>query len=103
MHVDARSDYNIQRESTLHLFTTLRGGKPVVYLISPTPISNIQVRLTLIIPWSFSALYPPVSISTSASPGLGQRVAWTVDAKPDGTLFDHAAGRQVAYLFLEAQ
>ncbi|KAJ1302337.1 hypothetical protein OPQ81_001152 [Rhizoctonia solani] len=31
-----------------------------------------------------------------------QRIVWTVDAKPDGTLLDHASGREVAYLFWEA-
>ncbi|CAE7142230.1 unnamed protein product [Rhizoctonia solani] len=47
------------------------------------------------------AIYPPTAIKTPAD-GLGQTIAWTVDAQPDGMLWDQATRREVAYLFWEA-
>lgn len=98
------SDYNIQKYSTLHLVLRLRGDKPVIYLFSPVSISDVHVQLSLVKQWEFSALYPPSSISsgTSDSQAIGQTVKWIVDAKPDGSLFDHDSHREVAYLFWEA-
>jgi large subunit ribosomal protein L40e len=95
--------YNIQNESTLHVVRRLRGDKPVIYLFPPVPISNIHVQLSLAQAWSFSALYPSTPISTPDTSNLGQSVTWTVDAAPNGTLFDHGVEREVSYLFWEAQ
>lgn len=78
-----------------------RKGKPVIYLFPPSPTLNIHVQLCLIGSWSFSALYPPTEI-TRCGPDANETVAWTVDAKSDGMLFDHATRREVAYLFWEA-
>ncbi|QRV81695.1 ubiquitin family protein [Ceratobasidium sp. AG-Ba] len=93
-------DYNIQKEYTIHFVSTLRGGKPVVYLFPPLPTNRIRVDLALAPAWSFSALYPSASVRPTA--GGGQSVAWIVDAKPDGTLSDRGTGREVSYLFWEA-
>ncbi|KAL5637692.1 hypothetical protein ACGC1H_002082 [Rhizoctonia solani] len=97
-------DYNIQKESTIHMIRGFRGGKPVIYLFPPSPTSNIQVQLSLVQSWTFSELYPPTTItaSTKATEALGQTIAWTVNAQPDGTLWDHATEREIAYLFWEA-
>ncbi|CAE6369882.1 unnamed protein product [Rhizoctonia solani] len=94
-------DYNIQKESTVHLILKVRGGKPVIYLFPPSFTSDIQVRLSLTRSWDFSEIYPPTTI-TQDSELLGQTVAWTVNARPDGMLWDQATNREVAYLFWEA-
>lgn len=104
---DERSmqEYNIQYDSTLHLILRMRGGKPVIYLFPPIPQSNMSAQLSLVKSWRFSALYPQVPIENKAEGddlALGQTVSWLVDAKPDGTLYDHGTRREVSYLFWEA-
>ncbi|EUC55115.1 ubiquitin-like protein [Rhizoctonia solani AG-3 Rhs1AP] len=98
------ADYKIYEESTLHLFTRLRGGKPVVYLFPPNPTFNILVQLSLTHSWTFSEIYPPTTITTvdKDTESLGQTITWIVNAQPEGTLWDHATGREIAYLFWEA-
>jgi hypothetical protein len=96
---------SIIHKSTIHLVLRLAGGKPVVYLFPPVPRSNISVRLSLVKSWQFSALYPSTPIeedSTGNCSSMGQTVVWSVDAKPDGTLYDHRTSREVSYLFWEA-
>ncbi|KAG9122273.1 hypothetical protein FRC07_001434 [Ceratobasidium sp. 392] len=83
-------------------FKSQKGGKPVIYLFPPVLMTDICVDLALVKSWDFSALYPPTSVSTSRCGALGQAISWTVNAKPDGTLFDHRTQREVAYLFWEA-
>ncbi|KEP47991.1 putative ubiquitin [Rhizoctonia solani 123E] len=56
-------DYNIPKESTIHVFRSPRGGKPMIYLFPPSPTSNIQVQLSLVQSWTFSEIYPPTAIS----------------------------------------
>jgi hypothetical protein len=98
------SDYNIQKESTLISVLQLRGKKPVIYLFPPVQKLDIQVQLSLANTWEFSALYPPTAITSQSFPDerIGQSITWTVDAKPDGTLFDQGTRREVSYLFWEA-
>lgn len=95
------SDYNIQKDSTLHL--VLRLAKPIIYLLAPAPVPSVRVQLSLIKACSFSALYPPTPINADTSSGFNQTVTWSVDAMSNGALFDHGTGREVAYLFWEAQ
>ncbi|QRV96151.1 polyubiquitin-C [Ceratobasidium sp. AG-Ba] len=78
------------------------GGKPVIYLFPPTPTLDIRLELGLVESWSFSALYPAAPILTPVSTTHGQSVSWTVDAKPDGALFDRHTQREISYLFWEA-
>ena len=41
------AEYNIQRESTIHLVLRLRGGKPIIYLFSPFAIAVATVSMSL--------------------------------------------------------
>ncbi|KAG8770763.1 hypothetical protein FRC12_004070 [Ceratobasidium sp. 428] len=89
-------------DSEFGFVRTQKGGKPVIYLFPPAPTADIRLNLALVKSWDFSALYPATPIAASTCGVLGQAVSWTVDAKPDGTLFDHQTQREVAYLFWEA-
>ncbi|KAG8747576.1 hypothetical protein FRC11_012296, partial [Ceratobasidium sp. 423] len=79
-----------------------KGGKPVIYLFSPLPVSNIRVQLSLVKVWRFSAIYPPAPINLPPDESLGGSITWTVDTRPDGSLFDRLTNREVSYLFWEA-
>ncbi|KAG8782451.1 hypothetical protein FRC12_020809 [Ceratobasidium sp. 428] len=96
------SDYGILEGSAIHLILRLRGDKPIIYLYPAIPTPNIRVQLSLVNTWDFSALYPATPIISEEDIESGQSTAWTVDAKPDGTLFDHRTHREVSYLFWEA-
>ncbi|CAE6526558.1 unnamed protein product [Rhizoctonia solani] len=76
-----------------------RGGKPVIYLFSSSPVSNVRVQLSLVKAWRFSAIYPPTPINLPSDDSLGEVISWTVDTRPDGSLFDRLTNREVAYLF----
>ncbi|CAE6418931.1 unnamed protein product [Rhizoctonia solani] len=54
--------------------------------------------------WNFSEIYPPTIVTNLAenTKSLGQTITWTVDARPDGTLWDQGTKREVTYLFWEA-
>ncbi|KAG9084866.1 hypothetical protein FS749_004893 [Ceratobasidium sp. UAMH 11750] len=93
----------VESGQALDLVPALTGGKPVIYLFPPALIPSAHVKLSLTESWTFSALYPPTNIISQASTSAGQSVSWTVDAKPDGTLFDYGSQREVSYLFWEAR
>ncbi|KAG9079889.1 hypothetical protein FRC06_007343 [Ceratobasidium sp. 370] len=92
----------IESGQTLDLIPELTGGKPVLYLFPPVPIPNVRVKLFLTKSWDFSVLNPLTDIIPRTSEALGQVVSWTVDAMPDGTLFDHESQRELSCLFWEA-
>ena len=94
------SDYGIKPNSTLDLQLKLRGGKPIIYILSPNTLSNVSVSLSLTSAWSFSALYPSADIANNN--GM-ETVQWIVRTSPDGTLLDKHTGLQVSYLFWEAE
>ena len=96
------SDYNVQTGSTIHLLPRLRGGKPVIYLRSPTPI-EASVRLGLIRQWELSAHYPQVPIKFLAEGRVHEEVKWIVQTQQDGSLVESTSGLEVAYLFWEAE
>jgi hypothetical protein len=92
--------YNIKDQSIVHLVSKLRGAKPAIYLLSPVPLDNVEVSVTLSPQWSFTLLYPlaiPVTDKHNKS-----RVTWTVSGAGDA-IIDHATGTHCSYLFWEAE
>ncbi|CAE6455774.1 unnamed protein product, partial [Rhizoctonia solani] len=83
----------------------LRVDKPVIYLFPPTTTTNIRVELALTQYWTFSAIYPPTTViaPTKDSKSLGESIIWTVNAQPDGKLWDQLTERELTYLFWEAR
>lgn len=94
------SYYNIQKESTLHLISVLKGGKPVIYLFPPRPFSDVTVSVRLAPQWSFSHIYPSVEVKALANDM--QSISWSVSAGTDGTLVDKRTNLELSYLFWEA-
>lgn len=74
------------------------GGKPVIYLHSPTAI-DASVKLRLIPEWHFSAVYPVVPTKRD----FGERIEWNVSTHEDGSLTENNTGLDVSYLFWEAE
>ncbi|TFK53741.1 hypothetical protein OE88DRAFT_1626659 [Heliocybe sulcata] len=82
----------------------LVGGKPVIYLFSPTE-QEVAVTISLVPQWSFSAIYPVVPIEQEFGKTEGQtvqKVQWDVLVHKDGSLTEKATQLDVAYLFWEA-
>ncbi|KAF7293238.1 Ubiquitin family protein [Mycena chlorophos] len=77
------------------------GGKPVIYLRSPTEL-DATVEVSLVHDWSFSALYPVVPTKSPKSSRLHQCAEWQVRTALDGTMVDKRSGAEVSYLFWEA-
>ncbi|KAH9934085.1 ubiquitin-domain-containing protein [Epithele typhae] len=94
--------HGVQEDSTLCLITTLRGGKPVIYLLPPISMPLVDVSILLVPQWRFSHIYPLANIKPIADSGK-ERVAWSVSARPDGTLVEHCSGLELSYLFWEAE
>jgi ubiquitin C len=94
------SDYDMQQGDIIHARPLLKGGKPVIYLLSPTEV-DASVTLSLTPNWSFSAVYPVVPIQSS--PRCGNQIQWNVKVHGDGNLTELSTGLQMAYLFWEAQ
>ncbi|KAJ6549872.1 hypothetical protein B0H19DRAFT_1264764 [Mycena capillaripes] len=88
-------------DAVVHLVSSvMRGGKPVIYLYSPTE-TTVSVALTLTREWNFSAIYPVVPTKPSPS-GTGERIQWNVCTHLDGSLTELNTGLDVTYLFWEA-
>ncbi|KAI0787401.1 ubiquitin-domain-containing protein [Fomes fomentarius] len=94
------SSYHIQKESTLHLISVLKGGKPVIYLFPPRPFSDVTVSVRLAPQWSFSHIYPLMQVKALANDM--QSISWSVSAGKDGTLVDKRTNVDLSYLFWEA-
>ncbi|KAG8831180.1 hypothetical protein FRC17_003508 [Serendipita sp. 399] len=92
------AEYGIRENDIITCVVRLRGGKPVIYLFSPHS-REVQVSLSLVPSWSFSALYPVKAVKESDQ---GEAVDWKVVTQPDGTLVDTETGLEVAYLYWEA-
>ncbi|OHE96883.1 polyubiquitin [Colletotrichum orchidophilum] len=91
------SYYSITNNSSLSLIPRQRGGKPAIYLMSPTELKDVDVKVDLSHHWTFMTIYPLVEGA------VGQNsVFWQVSAGPDGTLEDNATGTECSYLFWEA-
>jgi hypothetical protein len=93
------ADYDIQKDSMLHLVFTLRAGKPVIYLYPPIA-TRISAKLSLTRGWEFSAIYPVRLVKNTAQ---GQEFEWVVDALPSGILKEVGTGFEMSYLYWEAE
>lgn len=91
--------YNIEDDDILELYLQQKGGKPLIYLLPPSPLPEASVQLTLIPQWEFSAIYPVVPASTSNE---RQSIKWTVSAAPGGMLVNKADNQPTPYLYWEA-
>jgi hypothetical protein len=91
--------YNINDGDSigLHKESSLRGGKPVIYLYSPSNI-DVSVKLSLTPEWTLSVIYPVVPTKDH-----GQHIEWHVRTHQDGSLTEHNSGLDVAYVFWEAE
>ena len=96
------AELGITDGSLLHMALKLR--KPVIYLYPPAPM-DICVELSLTPAWVYSAVYPPVAIQkhTLADGHVSEYIQWKVHADPSGLLKDKFSGRDIAYLFWEAE
>ena len=90
--------------SMIHVVAQMRVRKPVIYLYPPTAI-DVSVRLSVIPSWEYSAVYPLTAIKKlePAKGQVGQQIEWHVHANPSGLLRDKLSGKDVAYLFWEAE
>ena len=96
------AELGITDGSLLHMVLKLR--KPVIYLYPPAPM-DICVELSLTSAWVFSAVYPLVAIQRHklADGQAREYIQWGVHAVPSGLLKDKLSGKDVAYLFWEAE
>jgi len=96
------AELGITDGSILHIVLKLR--KPVIYLYPPTPM-DICIELSLTPAWVYSAVYPPVTIQRHklADGQISEHIQWKVHADPSGLLKDELSGRDIAYLFWEAE
>lgn len=92
-------ELNVQNGDVIDVYFEQVGGKPVIYLFSPTRISA-RVCLHLVPEWSFSAIYPTSNIEEGND---GQKIAWDVIVHPEGTMTDKLTGSNVSYLYWEAR
>ncbi|KAK2465875.1 hypothetical protein APHAL10511_001516 [Amanita phalloides] len=94
-------DYNIPDDSTIYFVSKLRGGKPVIYLYPPTSLS-VDVDLSLVPAWEFSAIYPLAPVKTESISLGREAISWNVFAEPGGKL-RLSDGLEVSYLYWEAE
>lgn len=85
---------------------SLKGGKPVVYILpaAGTDLDRVKVQLALVPEWSISAVYPVVEVGHAKVGGrIDDVVESTVSAKSDGSLVELSSGLDLSYLFWEAR
>ncbi|KIK35889.1 hypothetical protein CY34DRAFT_811814 [Suillus luteus UH-Slu-Lm8-n1] len=89
--------YKIKDGDFIDLLPVMRLKKPVIYIYSPSDI-DVSVKLSLTPEWTLSVIYPVVATKDN-----GQHIQWNVRTHRDGSLTEHNAGLDVAYLFWEAE
>ncbi|KAI8251134.1 Ubiquitin-60S ribosomal protein [Colletotrichum sp. SAR11_239] len=97
------ASYSVKNNDLILFVPRLCGGKPAIYLMSPTKLSSVSVDVTLTQHWGFSTLYPIVKPAIVSGKS---RVTWQVSVCPDGTLETLGAPGtklQCSYLFWEAE
>ena len=74
--------------------------KPVIYLY---PEQEMEATVEILYRGELTVLYPAGDLQRDQMCEDGQRdvVSWRVTAQPDGTLTDHADGKEYSYLFWE--
>lgn len=77
------------------------GGKPAIYLLSPSPLQSVMVSVSLCPEWEFTVTYP-ITHKSKPADTLTSAVTWAVSVQADGTLVNEHTGRQSSYLFWEA-
>jgi len=88
-----------------HQSSAFTAKKPVIYLFSPTRLSDVTVQLILTPSWRFSTIYP----STQSTSGSGkdttdpQSLTWAVEVEPNGTLKEKTTETEVTFLYWEAE
>ncbi|KAG8679968.1 hypothetical protein FRC11_003090 [Ceratobasidium sp. 423] len=70
-------DHGVRNGDNILVLQEQRGGKPVIYLFSPSPVSNVRVQLSLVKAWGFSAIYPPTPIDLPSDDSFGEVISWT--------------------------
>lgn len=95
------ADYRIGEGNTVHMAGRLRGAKPAMYLLSPVPLEDVNISMTLSPQWSFTLIYPLAEPVTDAKHNTS-RVDWTVSVRGE-SVADHATGSTCSYLFWEAE
>ncbi|KAK2465868.1 hypothetical protein APHAL10511_001509 [Amanita phalloides] len=92
--------YGINQDTTIVLIHNLKIGKPVIYLYPPASFP-VNVNLSLVPSWKFSAIYPLAPVETKSTTGR-ETISWDVFAEPDGKL-RLSDGLEVSYLYWEAE
>ena len=74
--------------------------KPVIYLY---PEQTMDVDVQILYRGDLTVLYPAGDLRKDVACADGERdvVSWQVTARTDGTVIDHANGREYSYLFWE--
>ena len=78
--------------------------KPVIYLY---PEQEMEARVEIAYRGELTVLYPTGNVQRNVTTTVAETkdkqirdiVSWNVTARPDGTLTDHADGREYSYLF----
>jgi len=92
---------NMDSDSFIGIMPALLGKKPVIYLLSPTPL-EASVKLSLAPQWDLSVIYPVVPIKARLNSNSNQEVTWRVKVLPNGDLKELTTGLDVTFLFWEA-
>lgn len=89
------ADYNIQRESTMHMVLSLRGGKPVICFQAPRDLARVSFCVRLPRGSELAAEWP------LASQKRGAEITWDLAYDARRNLLVDGAGAAFPYIFYE--